>query len=126
MLGKSLVFLSLLTAALFTWVLLGSLKQDNCINSNSIRKIIIFDGKSKKLVPHCNDLKFNVEHYDYNEIKIIKTVNSYSKHWFFHSKQTPRKFPIRKIKSSSPKSIELSVLNQMLHFNFFRSKDNSL
>ena len=122
MLGKSLVIFTLITAALFSWVLLGSLKQDNCINSNTIRNIIIFDGKSQKKVNHCNDLKFSTEHYDYSEIKLIKAVNSLSKHWFFESKRTPYKFPIRKPKYTSSKKIEAQVLDQLLHFNFFRSK----
>lgn len=121
MLGKSLVTFTLLTAALFSWVLLGSLKQDNCINSNTIRNIIIFDGKSQKKVNHCNDLKFSTQHYDYSEIKVIKAVNRISKHWFFESKNTPYKFPIRKPNTTSSKQIETQVLDQLLHFNFFRS-----
>ena len=122
MLGKSLVFLSLLTAALFSWVILGSLKQENCINSNTIRNIIIFNGKSQKKVYHCNDLKFTTDHYTYDEIKVIKTVNSLSRHWFFESKQTPTTFPIRNPNTSSISELKSKVLDQLLHFNFFRAK----
>lgn len=123
MLGKFFGILSLFTAALFIWVILGSLKQDNCINSNNIRNIIIFEGETQKIIPHCNDLKLSSENLDYNDIKIIKAVNKYSAHWIFSTIQSPKKFPIRKLSFKSNSKNEKNILTQMIQYNFFRSKN---